>query len=84
MEEGAVLTVVDDGGADKLAGDALAEELADAVDDGGAEVVEVQHVLAHEHHRALEPRVLVRPGQAVDEPSQYHLAISVSLLQLHW
>lgn len=68
---GAVLTGVDEGGADELAGDPLAEELADAVDDGGAEVVEVQHVLAHEHHRALEPRMLVRPRQPVDDPAQH-------------
>lgn len=68
---GAVLTGVDESGADELAGDPLAEELADAVNDGGAEVVEVQHVLAHEHHRALEPRMLVRPRQPVDDPAQH-------------
>jgi hypothetical protein len=66
-----VLTWVDDGGADELAGDALAEELADAVDDGGAEVVEVEHVLAHEHHGALEPCMLVQPRQVADDAAQH-------------
>jgi hypothetical protein len=63
-----VLTWVDDGGADELAGDALAEEL---VDDGGAEVVEVEHVLAHDHLGALEPRMLVQPRQVADDPAQH-------------
>ena len=66
-----LLTGVDEGRADELAGDPLAEELGDAVDDGGAEVVEVEHVLAHEHHRALEPRILARPRQPVDDPAQH-------------
>jgi hypothetical protein len=54
-----VLTGIDDGGADKLAGDATTEELGDAVHGGGAEVVEVERILAHQDHRALEVDILV-------------------------
>jgi len=39
--EGALLTGVDDGGADELAGDAAAEELANAVDDGAGDAGDV-------------------------------------------
>jgi hypothetical protein len=69
-----VLTAVDDGGADKLTGDATAEELGDAVDDGGAEVVEVEHVLAHQDHRALEVGILKTAREVADDTAQ-HLPI---------
>ena len=39
--EGALLTGVNDGGADELAGDAAAEELANAVDDGAGDAGDV-------------------------------------------
>jgi len=67
--EGALLTGVDDGGADELAGDAAAEELADAVDDGAghASDVEAEDGLAHEHHVALEVRILVAARDVADD-----------------
>jgi hypothetical protein len=66
---GALLTRVDDGGADKLAGDAAAEELADAVEEGAGDAGDVQaeHGLAHEHHVALEVRILVAARQVADD-----------------
>jgi hypothetical protein len=67
--EGALLSRVDDGGADELAGDAAAEELADAVDDGAADAGDVQaeHGLAHEHRVALEVRILVAARDVADD-----------------
>lgn len=51
-------TRVADGGADELEGDALAEELLHAVEEGGGEVGEVEGVLPHQHHRALHGHAL--------------------------
>jgi hypothetical protein len=63
------LTGVDDGGADELAGDAAAEELAEAVHEGAGDAgdVEAEHGLAHEHQVALEVRILVAARQVADD-----------------
>ena len=68
-----VLTGVDDGGADKLAGDAASEELANAVEEGAGDAGDVQaeHGLAHEHHVALELRMLVAARDVSDYLSDH-------------
>lgn len=74
--------MVDDGGADELAGDAAAEELGDIVEDGGADAgdVQVEGGLAHQHHGALEPSILAR--QVADDPSDNHLCFTSALFLL--
>jgi hypothetical protein len=62
-----ILTRVADGGADELAGDSAAEELGDAVNEGAGDAVDVEDVLAHEHHVALEVGMLVGARQVVDD-----------------
>lgn len=76
-----VLTGVDDGGADELAGYAAAEELGDIVHDGGAQAVEVERVLARQHHRPLEPGLAPGPGDPADdvETAAEHLGVRTLL-----
>lgn len=78
MREEEELTGVGDGGADELEADALPQELVQAVEQRGVEVVEVQHVLLHQQHRAFHRRrrlrgFMVLPGDGVKEAVQ-HLA----------
>ena len=77
-----VLTGIDDGGADELAGDAAAEELGDIVHDGGAQVVEVECILAGQHHRPLEPGLApCEPADPTDdgETAAEHLGVRTLL-----
>lgn len=48
------LTGVAVDGADEAEGDALAEQLVDPIEHRAGEVVEVQHVLLHQHHPPLD------------------------------
>lgn len=72
------LTGVGGGGADEAEGESLlvAEDLVDAVEDGGVEVAEPQNLLLHEHDGAADPallpRLLVLPRESVEEPVQQH------------
>lgn len=73
-----MVTRIAGGGADKLEGDAVADELAEIVEKGGVEVIEVKDVLLHENNGALDLhgrscllllllRIIELAGDGVDE-----------------